>query len=180
MAPRAGDDGKLRELILYVLQRSKQDPYMGGTKLNKVLFRSDFGAFLNLGAAITWHPYFKLQNGPAPRHLTDIREGMIADGLVSIEKEDIGAANPLDRWTPLRKADLSRFTGEQLAYIDAVIESMASQSGTGAGEETHLMVGWRLAKMHQDIPYETALLADHATKDDIERGRQLAREHGWA
>ena len=177
---RAADDRKMRELILYVLQRSHQDPHMGGTKLNKTLFRSDFGAFLNLGAAITWHPYFKLQNGPAPRHLTDIRDAMVRDGLVRIEKVDVGAPKPLDRWVPLREPDLSWFTGEQLAYVDAVIESMAAQTGTGAGQDTHLMVGWRLAKMRSDIPYETALLADSATADDIDRGRQLALQHGWA
>jgi hypothetical protein len=152
---------------------------MGGTKLNKVLFRSDFGAYLNLGEAITWHPYFKLKNGPAPRHLVDIRKGMEADGLVRIEKVDIGAAKPMDRWVPLRRADLSWFTGEQLGFIDGVLQEMAEQTGTEASDRSHLMVGWRLAKLQENIPYETAFLADHASQADIARGQELAREYGW-
>ena len=75
----------MRELILYVLQRSTQGPNMGGTKLNKVLFRSDFGAFLNLGEPITGHPYFKLKNGPAPRH----RFGTYTKGPVTEHESDL-------------------------------------------------------------------------------------------
>lgn len=179
MPSRAADDRKLRELILYIVQRSQDDPNMGATKLNKVLFRSDFGSYLHLGEAITWHPYFKLANGPAPRHLIDIRRGMVADGLVRIAKVDVGADKPMDRWEALRPPDLSSFTREQLAFVDGVIEAMSDQTGTRAAEDTHLMVGWRLASMREDIPYETAFLADHASPADIDRGRQLAREHGW-
>lgn len=179
MPIRAGDDGKLRQLILYILQRSQDDPHMGATKLNKVLFRCDFGAYLNLGEAITWHPYFKLQNGPAPRHLVQIRNGMVTDDLVRIEKVDVGADKPMDKWVALREPDLSRFTGEQLAYVDGVLDWMATQTGTRAADETHLMVGWRLASMRENIPYETAFLADKASAGDIDRGRELVREHGW-
>lgn len=179
MPTRAADDRKLRELILYVLQRSHDDLNMGATKLNKVLFRCDFGAFLNLGEPITGHPYFKLENGPAPRHLVDVRKAMVDDGLVRIEKVEMGLDKPMTRWVPLRAPDLSRFTGEQLSFIDGVLQEMTSQTGTEAADETHLMVGWRLARLKQDIPYETALLANRATAADIARGQQLAREHGW-
>jgi hypothetical protein len=170
----------MRELILYVVQRSQDDLQMGATKLNKVLFRCDFGAYLHLGEAITGHPYFKLKNGPAPRHLVDIRQGMVADGLVRIAKIEVGADKPMDRWEALRSPDLSSFTREQLAFVDGVIEAMSDQTGTRAADDTHLMVGWRLASIKQDIPYETAFLADRASPSDINRGRQLAREHGWA
>lgn len=179
MPTRAADDRKLRELILYILQRSQDDLHMGGTKLNKVLFRCDFGAYLHLGEAITWHPYFKLENGPAPRHLIDIRRGMVADDSVRLEKVDVGAEKPLDRWEPLRSPNLAWFTPEQLAFVDGVIEAMSDQTGTRAADDTHLMVGWRLADMRQDIPYESAFLADRASPDDIARGQQLAREYGW-
>jgi hypothetical protein len=180
MPARAADDRKLRELILYVLQRSQDDLHMGATKLNKVLFRSDFGSYLHLGKAITWHPYFKLANGPAPRHLLEIRKGMVADGLVRITRVEIGADKPMDRWQALRAPDLASFTREELAFVDGVIEAMSDQSGQRAADDTHLMVGWRLAGMRQDIPYETALLADRASAIDIARGRELARENGWS
>lgn len=179
MPIRAADDGKMRELILYVLQRSEDDPHMGATKLNKVLFRSDFGAFHQLGEAITWHPYRKLENGPAPRHLVDIRKSMVADGLVKVERREVGAAKPMDRWIPMRRADTTKLTEAQLAVVDRVLAEMREQTGTDASDDTHLMVGWRIAPMFHDIPYGTALLADHASRADIERGRELAALHGW-
>ena len=180
MAIRPADDRKLRELILYILQRSQDDPNMGGTKLNKVLFRCDFGAYLGLGAAITWHPYFKLANGPAPRYLVQIRNGMEQDGIVRLSRVDVGASKMMDRWEALREPNLTLFTPAQLAFVDGVIATMKDQTGTRAADGTHWMVGWRLANMGQNIPYETAFLADHATPADLERGRQLARAHAWS
>ncbi|MBJ7612870.1 MAG: hypothetical protein DLM71_04930 [Chloroflexi bacterium] len=174
----AADDRKLRELILYIAERSLDDPHMGSLKLNKLLFKSDFGAYLHLGAPITGHPYFKLPLGPAPRHLVDVRNGMIRDGILRIDKEDVGAETPMDRYVPLRSADTSLFSGEQLGFVDGVLEALSNTSGTAASEETHLHMGWKLASAEENIPYETAFLG-RASQGDIERGRELARSNGW-
>src|SRR6266487_3415423 len=46
-------DEKLRELILHICIRSEDDEAFGAVKLNKLLFFSDFHAFLRLGKPIT-------------------------------------------------------------------------------------------------------------------------------
>lgn len=175
----AADDRKLRELILYIADRAMEDPHMGALKLNKVLFHIDFGAYLHLGAPITGHPYFKLREGPAPRHLVDVRETLLADGSARMKKEDVGMAHPLDRIVPLRKADLTMFSRRQIRFADSVMSELATSSGTAVSDETHLLVGWNLARMYETIPYETAFLG-RATPEDIARGRELARLNGWA
>jgi len=175
----AADDRKLRELMLYIASRSMDDPHMGALKLNKVLFRIDFGAYLNLGAPVTGHPYFKLPEGPAPRHLVEVRRGLIDEGLARLDPMDVGATHDLMRLVPLRDPDLRVFSREQIAYADKVLEELADSSGTAVSDETHLLVGWNLAKLHETIPYETAFLG-RATPADIARGRELSRLHGWA
>ena len=43
------NEGKFRELILYVARRSEDDKYFGAVKLNKILYFSDFNAYRELG-----------------------------------------------------------------------------------------------------------------------------------
>ncbi|HZQ34888.1 MAG TPA: hypothetical protein VFD32_03070 [Dehalococcoidia bacterium] len=53
MENREIDSRKLGELILYVAEKSSDDPRFGATKLNNILFFSDFLAFGQLGRSIT-------------------------------------------------------------------------------------------------------------------------------
>jgi hypothetical protein len=48
-----GETKKLQELILYVAKMSEGDPAFGAIKLNKLLFYSDFRAFLDARKSIT-------------------------------------------------------------------------------------------------------------------------------
>lgn len=173
------DDGKLRELILYVANRSMDDPNMGSLKLNKALFYADFGAYLHLGVPITGHRYFKLPQGPAPRHLVEVRDGLLADKSARMVRRDVGADRPLTRLVALREPDLSLFSAEQLAFVDAVLDGLRDSTGTAVSNKTHLLAGWRLAKHQEDIPYETAFLGQ-ATRADLDRGRELAQRYEWA
>ena len=48
-------------------------------------------------------------------------------------------------------------------------------------ELTHKMVGWKAARFKETIPYETIFLTDEPLSDtDVERGREIAEEHGLA
>ena len=67
---------KLRELVLYIAEQSECDSAFGMTKLNKLLFFSDFQAYLSTGNAITGEEYQKLPNGPAPRKILPVMQSM--------------------------------------------------------------------------------------------------------
>ncbi len=54
------DRTKLGELMLFISKRTAEDRRFGATKLNKVLFFSDFLAYRLLGDPITGAQYRKL------------------------------------------------------------------------------------------------------------------------
>ncbi|MDQ3524454.1 MAG: Panacea domain-containing protein, partial [Chloroflexota bacterium] len=60
--------------MLYVAQRSKDDPFFGATKLNKIVYHVDFGAYRRWLRPITGHAYFRLKEGPAPQALVKVRD----------------------------------------------------------------------------------------------------------
>src|SRR6266849_8660441 len=85
---RIPDNEKFRELILFMAEKSEGDRPFGAIKLNKLLFYADFLAFLTLGKAITWQPYQKLENGPAPRRLLPVASEMEEEEVIAYTERD--------------------------------------------------------------------------------------------
>ncbi len=56
------DHHKFRELILFIARETKDDRSCGATKLNKILFYSDFRAYEQLGRSITGECYQNLEH----------------------------------------------------------------------------------------------------------------------
>ena len=71
------DDDKLKELMLYVVEKSETDPTFGAIKLNKILFFSDFLMYWKTGKSITGQEYMKLERGPAPRRLLPVQKELL-------------------------------------------------------------------------------------------------------
>jgi hypothetical protein len=175
------NDRKFKELILFVCQRSLADPRFGATKLNKLLFYADFFAYVSLADAITWQPYQKLPNGPAPRRLLPIMEEMKSAGDVAQARHDYFGHEQV-RTIALRDPDLSEFTAREIALVTEVIDYFWDASASQMSDFSHQFRGWQLAEEGEEIPYETALVQlddnQHADLDHsaelIARLRELA------
>jgi hypothetical protein len=174
-----GSEEKMAELILYVSDRCQTDPAFGAVKLNKILFHSDFLFYKMRGRPITGMEYMKLQWGPAPRRLVPIRRELIERKELLIRPQPYGTWQQ-DRPIALRPADLSEFTGEEIAIVDSVISDLWGKSATDVSEETHLFAGWKLAEERETIPYPTILIAED--EEPSEEDYALAAElgHEWA
>jgi uncharacterized phage-associated protein len=150
------DHSKLREMILYIADRSAGDPLFGKVKINKLLFYSDFLAHLNCGQSITGEEYQALQQGPAPR-------GMLPTLKTMETAKDIAIQCDADPFAPhkifaLRKPDLSLFTAEQIDIVNRCIDDFRGQNGTELSNKSHRFVGWALAQPRETIPYSMALI----------------------
>ena len=87
--PMSFQDQKFKELILYLAKRSMDDAYFGATKLNKLLFFSDFLAYGQLGSPITGASYQRLKCGPAPREMLPMQRAMKAEGSAIVKRRDL-------------------------------------------------------------------------------------------
>jgi uncharacterized phage-associated protein len=173
------NDYKMAELMLYVAARSESDPAMGAVKLNKVLYHSDFRAFLELGHPITGHRYVKLPHGPTPTSLLSVRNELVATGQAEVRKTDVGATKPQERLVALRRAATKAFTKQELAIVNAVLNELADMHGMALSRDSHKEPGWQMAAINEPIPYETAFIARSADRTDIARARELAEQYGW-
>jgi uncharacterized phage-associated protein len=153
------NEAKFRELLLFIARRSEGDPRFGAIKLNKLLFYSDFLAYLELGHPITGQPYFALENGPAPRYLVRVREQMVKSKEIAIARKAT-LSGVQERVLALREPNPNKFEPAEIDLVTKIIDMCRAQSGTELSELSHRFAGWRLAGEKEDIPYEVALVGN--------------------
>lgn len=165
---------KMKELILYVASKSEADVNFGATKLNKILFYSDFLAYLNYGKAITGEIYQKLENGPAPRCLLELRKEMIDNKEAILRRKTHFFGYPIKKLFALRDPDISSFKPEEIALIDELLREFEHKTAAQISDESHDFTGWQLAELKEDIPYECVLVGTgDLTDEEIEYGKGL-------
>lgn len=143
---------KLRELILYICLKSEGDEKFGLTKLNKLLFFSDFAFYYDHRKSITNAEYQKLQQGPAPKLMKPLLDDMISNGEIEVLKRKFFGHEQRKPYAK-REPSLSEFSGEEIALVDAVIDRLKPYSGSDVSEISHQFPGWQLAQEGQAIPY---------------------------
>jgi hypothetical protein len=156
------------ELILLVAQASEGDTPFGATKLNKLLFYIDFAAFLRSGNAVTWQPYQRLPNGPAPRRLLYIVKKMEANHDCSTAKSKRYGKTTI-KLVALRDPELSGFAPEEVQLAHDIIGRYWGRTAREMSDLSHRFSGWRLAKDRELIPYSSVLIRRGPKSDAAEK-----------
>jgi len=167
------NERKFRELMIFIARRSESDPYFGAIKLNKLLFYSDFLAYLKLGKPITGQEYFALANGPAPRYMVPIRDRMISDGDIAVQKKET-YSGVQERTIALREPEVRQFTPQEIDLVTRVILNFSKRTGVELSEISHKFAGWQWAAEKETIPYAVALVGNRPpTRNEVLRGMKL-------
>jgi Protein of unknown function (DUF4065) len=168
---------RFRELIIYVAKQCENDPNFGATKLNKILYHSDFRAFERFGTPLTGVVYFRLMAGPAPKALLPIQRELVSEGAIRVDTI-ITNSYPLKKTIALRAPVISHFSEDELLLVDEVIRELWPQTAGEVSDASH-DVRWRTLNNQDHIPYEFAFLGEGLTEDDERKTNELAAELGW-
>ncbi len=173
-----GED-RLKELILYIADQCSDDPRFGATKLNKILYFSDFISFRHRGVPITGVEYMRINFGPAPKRLVPVRDAMIQDGQLAVDTPLFHGWQQR-RLVPQRPANLDLFSAEDISIVDRVIRILWESTGKEVSELSHGLA-WQAPEDGQSIPYEATFLSDEPLDEDtIAWAQELIRENAWA
>jgi hypothetical protein len=171
---------KFKELILYFSKRGIDEGLViGSTKLNKLLFFTDFRAYAELGEPVTGARYQKLKRGPAARELLPIRTEMLSDREVRFRGRSDDDLN--DVLVPISEPDPLVLSEDERRIADAVFEELRSFNATASSDYSHLKsAGWKVVRLKDDIPYESVfVVTDPPPAEAIELGRELAAKYNW-
>jgi hypothetical protein len=150
---------KLEELILYIAAKCQNDPNFGATKLNKILYYSDFYNYANHGVGITGSEYMKLEYGPAPKRLLPVSRKMKINGDIAIQEISLSTAYKQKRVVALRDPDLSVFSADEINTVHMIIDAFKSKNAKDVSDLSHGRA-WRIAGLKESIPYESFWISD--------------------
>lgn len=171
---------KFKELMLYFSKRGLDEGLViGSTKLNKLLFFTDFRAYAELGRPVTGATYQKLKWGPAARQLLPMRNELLKDDEVRFRGRSDDDLN--DVLVPISAPDLGGLSDEERRIADEVFEELRPFNATATSDYSHYKsAGWKVMRDGDDIPYESAfVVTDPPPIEAIELGRRLAAQYGW-
>jgi hypothetical protein len=171
-----------RELVLYIAARSETHRRFGKVKLHKILWRSDFLAYDELGESITGAEYLKQPMGPWAKQLDPVIDQLVAEKAALVHEQPVPGKRGQQRIIALRPADLSVFTVQQISLVETVIDDLRELTSKQVSDLSHEFIGWKLAHPGEVIPYETVHLMEHEdaaplTDEDIEAVRRDLK--GW-
>lgn len=148
-------DKKLKEMILYVADKCKEDPSFGATKLNKILFLADMNCYALKGSSITDGTYMHKQNGPVAKRMLPACHALITENRAK-EEETVYFGHTKRRIVPLTGFDGSLFSEDELSLVDAMIEQTRHLTASQLSQWSHTLNPWLLTVDGEDIPYESA------------------------
>ena len=148
---------KIEELIIHIAHKSENDPSFGLTKLNKILFASDFFHFGYYGKSITGESYVHRERGPVPKMMVESLQNLGSSGRIQIS-ERLYYGYPQKRVIPLSGANLSEFNKEEVALVENIIEQFKNFNGRALSEWTHQQLPWLVTDEGHEIPYSSVFV----------------------
>jgi len=145
---------KLREVLLYILEKVGAKPNVGETVLYKLLYFIDFDYYEKTGQSITGLSYVRNHYGPTPA-LVDF-QGVVG-GMK--EKEELEVfetkyfSNSQKKYLPLRSANLEDISAKELQHIDETLARLGDKSASELTDLSHKDTPWRVAKQGKPIDY---------------------------
>lgn len=99
-------DYKLKQLILYIINKTKDIPTFWKSVLSKILYFCDFNYYEWYNKTITDTKYRKFPYGPVPENITETLEEMVRDWYINIT-ENVYHKNVLQKISPIKEVDMS-------------------------------------------------------------------------
>lgn len=128
---------KVAQVISYFSQAIETNK----TKLNKLLFYSDFGCYKKTGCSMTGLEYRAIQFGPVPAEYDKLYMKLQEDGLVAVEQKLV-KDYLAEIFLGLMPFDAANFSTDELSVMEKVKVSLGHQSTADLVEMSHEERAW--------------------------------------
>lgn len=163
---------KLREVLLYVLDKVGAKPNVGETVLYKLLYFIDFDYYEKTGHSITGLSYIRNHYGPTPA--VDFKQ--VVEGMEELGELDIATTkffhNNQKKYLPTKPANLRDISAEEVKHIDETLARLSDKTANELTELSHYDTPWLVANQgekinYRDVFYRTARTAVTDPEDEL-------------
>lgn len=152
------------EVLLEYIVRGLQESVRGVnlTKLYKLLYFVDFGAFATTGKPIAGLDYLRFQFGPVPIGVRDILSYMVEAGKMKTETRNskYGNHDVYETINPSNEQLNDLYEPAELVVVNQALDYFTSSYAKQLSQETHFHASWVLTQPYKIIPYELAKSCD--------------------
>jgi transcriptional regulator with XRE-family HTH domain len=155
---------KLREVLLYILNKVGAKPNVGETVLYKLLYFIDMDYYEKHGRSITGLTYVHNTFGPSPK-LKDFR-AIINDMQEHNELEIVETrffSNKQKKYLPHKVPSLRALSATELNHIDVELARLSDKNATELSDLSHKDMPWVATPTNQPIDYQLAMYRTAAT-----------------
>lgn len=146
----------LQKAINSILYFAKNVPYLWKTKLNKLMFYSDFKHFKYYTVSLTGLKYLKYEHGPVPKNYDALLSIMETEGLINLLPAQIGDYPGILVQT-LADYDPDLFTKEEISALEEIKDKFSEYTSRDISNISHKEKGWTDTPYNQVISYSYAL-----------------------
>lgn len=145
---------RLKNLLLYILERCGGKPNIGETVLYKMLYFIDLNSYEKLGRSITGMNYLKLQYGPVPQidQYRSVVKKMKSEGGLKVFSQKYYDKFQ-KRYVALEESNKKVFDGEERDIIDKAINQLSEMNAIEIEGYSHGDVPWIASKRGDVINY---------------------------
>ena len=137
---RQPDFDKIAGIIAF-FQEVKKIPLFK-TKLNKLLFYTDFNAYRLTGYSITGLEYRAIQFGPVPSQFQKMYVNLLEQGQISIDEQYFGNGAYGDEINPKTRFNASLFSQEEIKVLEFVAKRYGKLATDDIVNLSHDETGW--------------------------------------
>ena len=166
------DPDKLRETLLYVLNKVGGKPNVGETVLYKLLYFIDMDYYEKYGKSITGLTYIHNTYGPSPvRDFSAVVTDMQAhDELDIVETKFFN--NKQKKYLPQTTPNLEKLTAREIKHIDEELARLSDKTASELSDLSHKDTPWIVAKQgkpidYRDVFYRTPMTAVTEPDDEL-------------
>ena len=166
---------KLTEAVVYLVNRSQNDPNFSETKLVQLLYYADCAAYMQTGEPITGVTYLRYPHGPYPQAWAARKNAITTAGDVDIFSEEMGTDVHRRRWTANRPVASGILSPREETILNEQLERFADFNASQIADYAHQEFGWILTEPGQPMPYDLAGLSDvPLTDENFDAAKRIA------
>lgn len=154
---------KLREVLLYLLNKVGAKPNVGETVLYKLLYFIDMDYYEKHGRSITGLTYIHNTFGPSP--VNDFRA--VVNDMRTHDELDIVEtkffSNKQKKYLPQIAPDLHKLSADEIKHIDTELVRLGDKTATELSDLSHKDTPWIVTPQGKPIDYRDVFYRTSAT-----------------
>lgn len=143
---------RFRDMLHYIISKCEDKPRAGTTVLAKLCYFSDFDYYELHGRSLSGEQYRKAPYGPLACSFDSSLESLTRSGRIEKKHNE----DPADTFVKYKSLQIPKdcFTGDELNFIDWVLERYGSKPAKYLSDLSHNDVPWMIAKAGEIIDYD--------------------------